>query len=85
MTVHKDSSGRLGVVAFEQTVDGAGNDASARRIFGPCYSVYTNVRSNSGVGEAVRRLQLRQYVRQHSLPFRYYQDFGWPAAAIEDE
>ena len=46
------------VTAFEQTVDGAGNDASARRIFGDYYDIYRNMHSNEAVREAVRREQL---------------------------
>ena len=67
------------VVAFEQTVDGAGNDASAHRIFGDYYDIYHNMHSNERVREAVRGSQLYEYIRAHELPVRYYQDFGWPA------
>ena len=69
----------LQVMAFEQTEDGAGNEASAKRIFGKHYDVYQNMHSNEDIREAVRKEQLKEYVRQHNLNVRYYQDFGWPA------
>lgn len=72
------------VKAFEQTVDGAGWEASARRIFGKHYDVYQNMHSNHDVAEAVRREQLRYHLKRHHLPYRYYQDYGWPAVAIDD-
>ena len=70
------------VTAFEQTVDGAGNDASAKRIFGSHYDIYQNMHSNADVREAVRREQLDEYIRQHNIPARYYQDYGWPAVDL---
>lgn len=70
------------VCAFEQTVDGAGNDQSAREIFGSHYDIYQNMHSNQDVREAVRREQLGEYVRRHNLPVRYYQDYGWPAVEL---
>jgi len=70
------------VCGFEQTEDGAGNDVSARRIFGDHYDIYMNMHSNADVREAVRQEQLREYIRRHNLPVRYYQDYGWPAVEL---
>ena len=70
------------VCSFEQTVDGAGNEASAKRIFGEHYDVYSNMHSNEHVREAVRQEQLREYVQLNNLPVRYYQDYGWPAVEL---
>ena len=70
------------VTAFEQTVDGAGNDASARRIFGTHYDIYCNMHSNADVREAVRREQLQDLIRRYHWHFRYYQDYGWPAVEL---
>lgn len=39
--------------------------------------------ANQEVREAVRREQLGEYVKRNTLPIRYYQDYGWPAVAIE--
>ena len=83
MTLAKED-GRYKVVAFEQTVDGAGNIASAKRIFGSYYDIYENIHSNNQVCEAVRRIQLQEYVKHHNLNAHYYQDYGWPAVEIEE-
>ena len=81
MTLEK-KDGAYKVLSFEQTVDGAGNEASAKRIFGEHYDIYQNMHSNEQVREAVRREQLGEYVKQNGLPYRYYQDYGWPAVEL---
>lgn len=81
MTLVKEDGG-LRVTAFEQTEDGAGNDASARRIFGQHYDIYQNMHSNQDVREAVRKEQLQDYIRRHQLPIRFYQDYGWDAVEL---
>ena len=83
MTIQKKDSHPV-VTAFEQTVDGAGNEASAKRIFGKHYDVFQNMNSNQEVREAARKEQLQDYVKQHKLNIHYYQDEGWPAVALED-
>ena len=70
------------VTVFEQTEDGAGNEASARRIFGSHYVIYQNMHSNADVREAVRKEQLGEYILRHNIPARYYQDYGWPAVEL---
>ena len=70
------------VCGFEQTEDGAGNEASAKRIFGSHYDIYHNMHSNADVREAVRREQLAEYIRRYNIPVRYYQDYGWPAVEL---
>lgn len=70
------------VTNFEQTEDGAGNEESAKRIFGDYYDVYQNMHANQDVREAVRREQLQQYVRSHNMPIKYYQDYGWDAVEL---
>lgn len=78
--MHLDNeNGQYTVTAFEQTVDGAGWEASARRIFGSHYDVYSQMHSNEAVREAVRKEQLQEYVKKHNLNVHYYQDYGWPA------
>ena len=74
--------GKFKITSFEQTVDGAGNDASARRIFRSHYDVYQNMHSNQDVREAVRREQLQEYVRSHNLKVKYYKDYGWDAVKL---
>lgn len=81
MTI-SEAGDSLYVAAFWQTEDGAGNDASARRIFSSHYDIYMNMHSNENVREAVRQEQLREYIRRHSLNIHYYQDYGWPAVEL---
>jgi hypothetical protein len=45
MTI-SEAGDSLYVAAFWQTEDGAGNDASAQRIFGSHYDIYQNMHSN---------------------------------------
>ena len=81
MTIGNEG-GQYKVKTFEQTVDGAGNDASARRIFGQHYDIYQNMHSNQDVREAVRREQLCEYAKRTGLNVHYYQDYGWPAVEL---
>jgi len=74
--------GKPQVTNFEQTEDGAGNEASAKRIFGDHYDIYWNMHSNERVREAVRQEQLGEYIRSQGLNIRYYQDYGWPAVEL---
>ena len=74
--------GKPTVTAFEQTVDGAGNVASARRIFGPHYDIYHNIHSNPDIRQANRSMQLQNHIRRLGIAARYYQDYGWPAVEI---
>ena len=74
--------GKYMVTSFEQTVDGAGNVASAKRIFGSYFDIYENMHSNEQVREAVRKEQLQEYVKRNNLKVRYYQDYGWPAVEL---
>ena len=81
MTVQM-KNGQPVVTAFKQTVDGAGNTASAKRIFDKHYEVFQNMNGNQEVREAARKEQLGWYVRQHGLNIRFYQDYGWPAVEL---
>lgn len=75
-------SDSLYVMGYDLVEDGAGNDKSAREIFGKHYDVYQNMHSNEQVREAVRKEQLREYVKQNNLKVSYYQDYGWPAVEL---
>ena len=81
ITMSKEN-GKYKVTGFEQAVDGAGNMASAKRIFGSYYDIYENVHSSEQVREAVRQEQLKEYVKHNNLNVHYYQDYGWPAKEI---
>ena len=84
MSLSKDGD-TLSVTAFEQTEDGAGNDSSARRIFGKHYDVYHSIHSNQDVRESVRKEAIRHYCASNGLDVKYYQDFGWPAVSLQPE
>ncbi len=75
-------SDSLYVMGYDPVEDGAGNDKSAREIFGKHYDVYQNMHSNEQVREAVRKEQLREYVKQNNLKVGCYQDYGWPAVEL---
>lgn len=62
LSLEKQTDGMLHVTDFEQTVDGAGNDASARRIFGPHYDIFLNIHSNPDVRKAALELQLQKHL-----------------------
>ena len=81
MTMSKEN-GKYKVTGFEQAVDGAGNMASAKRIFGSYYDIYENVHASERVREAVRQEQLKEYVKRNNLNVRYYQDYGQPAVEL---
>ena len=80
-----EQGGKLVVTGFEQTVDGAGNDASARRIFGSHYDVFHNIHSRQEVREAARRDAISNYCRRNGIDVKYYQDYGWPAVEINPD
>lgn len=70
-----ESNGTFVVTTFEQTLDGAANEPSAKRIFGTHYDIYHSMHSNESVREAVWQEQLSEYIRRHNLSARYYQDY----------
>ena len=78
------TDGKYTVTSFEQTVDGAGWEPSARRIFGPHYDIYMNIHSNQDIREENRRMQLRNHLQRRGISAHYYQDYGWPAVKIEN-
>ena len=81
----ENQDGKLKVTSFEQTEDGAGNDPSARHIFGSHYDVYRNINSNQDVREACRKDAIRYYCRRNGIQARCYQDYGWPPVELQDE
>lgn len=79
----EQKGGRPVVTTFEQTLDGAAFMSSAKRIFGKHYDIYQTIHSNHEVYQAARKEQLREYVKQHQLAVRYYQDYGWPPVELD--
>lgn len=78
----KQENGKYVVTAFEQTEDGSAFQRSAERIFGEHLDVFQGMHSNQDICEAARKEHLWQYVCQHQLQVRYYQDYGWPAVEL---
>ena len=83
MLLKKNDSGEYQVMSFEQVEDGAGNLASAKRIFGEYYDAYHAANSDEVYREKARAGSVADYVKAHNLPVKYYQDYGWPAKEIE--
>ena len=81
MTLRKQN-GTVRVTGFVQASDGAGYDASVKRIFGDFYDIYQNMHSNQDVREAVRQEQLTEYVYRNDLDIHYYYDYGWDAVGL---
>lgn len=81
MTLRKQN-GTVRVTGFVQASDGAGYDASVKRIFGDFYDIYQNMHSNQDVREAVRQEQLTEYVNRYNLDIHYYYDYGWDAVGL---
>lgn len=75
-------NGKPVVTAFERTLDGSGFLPSAKRIFGKHYDVFQDMNSNQEVRNAARKEQLQDYVKQHKLSVKCYQDYGWPAVEL---
>ena len=82
MTLAQEGS-RYRVTSFEQTVDGAGNEASSRKLFGSHFDVYEAIHNHERIREEVRKSQLRDYIRRHELNVKFYQDYGWPAVELQ--
>ena len=85
MLVKKNENGEYQVMSFEQVEDGAGNLASAKRIFGEYYDAYHAVNSDENYREKARAGAIADYVKANKLPVKYYLDYGWPAKEIPAE
>ena len=82
MRVMQNEKGEFEVLSFEQVEDGHGNEASAKRIFGDLYEAFHSINSNEEAREETRSVAIGWYVKNHNLPVKYYQDYGWPAREI---
>ena len=85
MLLKKNENGEFRVVSFEQVEDGAGNLSSAQRIFGEYYDTFHAANSDEAYREKARAASIADYVKEHKLPVKYYQDYGWPAQEIPTE
>ena len=82
MCLHKGDDGIVKVISFEQVESGHGNEESAKRIFGDMYEAFHGINSDEDTREQARAMCIAKYVKDHNLPVKYYQDYGWPAKEI---
>ncbi len=52
------------------------------RIFGDMYEAFHGINSDEETREEARSIAIGWYVKNHNLPVKYYQDYGWPAKEI---
>ena len=70
------------VTNFEVVEDGEGNLESAKRILGDNYDAFWEVNSNQEKREDIRLHFIADYVKEHNLPVKMVQDYGWPAVEL---
>lgn len=71
------------VTGFDRVEDGSHFAPSARRIFGKKYKDFMDLQADDTKRERLRAEGLAEYVRNYNIPAAYYQDYGWPAKALE--
>ena len=71
------------VTKFEQVEDGAGNTASAKKIFGINYNLYRKLCAERG-RDKVRAEVIADYVKRNKLSITCFQDHGWDAVPIQE-
>lgn len=72
------------VTSFDVVEDGAGNMESAKKIFGDNFDAFWEVNSNQEKREDIRMHFIANYVKEHNLPVKMVQDYGWPAVALPE-
>ena len=82
MHIRPTEDGHFEIVSFDQVLDGADNDPSAKKIFGDKYPEYAAAHSDGEKREEIRKDVIASYVQSHNLPVKVYKDFGWPAVEI---
>ena len=70
------------VTLFESVEDGAGSMESAKKIFGNNFDAFWEVNSNQEKREDIRLHFIADYVKEHNLPVKMVQDYGWPAVEL---
>jgi len=71
------------VTNFEQVADGSDNIPSAKRIFGDKFDSFQTIQSDDQMREQMRAEELVNFVKANNLSATMYQDYGWPAKALE--
>jgi len=71
------------VTEFDQVADGSDNIQSAKRIYGDKFESFQTIQSDDQMREQMRAEELVNFVKANNLPATMYQDYGWPAKALE--
>lgn len=71
------------VTEFDQVADGSDNIPSAKRIFGDKFESFQTIQSDDQMREQMRAEELVNFVKANNLSATMYQDYGWPAKALE--
>ena len=85
MVVQHSSGAGYAVTAFDRVGDGSEYLPSAKRIFGDKFDAFQAINSDGDRREVARATQIGYYVKEHKLPVKFYQDYGWPAKEIPTE
>jgi hypothetical protein len=64
------------VSSFDVVEDGSGNLESAKKIFADNYEEFQKINSDDKARMNVRRIAIKNYVREHDIPVTMYQDYG---------
>ena len=83
MTVRHFAGTGYVVTGFDQVADGSEYLPSAKRIFGDKFDAFQAISSDDVKREEARAAQIADYVKAEKLPVKYYQDYGWPAVALQ--
>lgn len=63
------------VTKFDEVADGAGNEASAKQIFGENYDAFHEINSNEEKREDIRRRFVADYLKKHNMSATMIQDY----------
>lgn len=77
MHVEKESDDEYEVESFDQVEDGAGNEESAKKIFGDHYEDFAAYQSNQDTKDEDRYYAVMDYVNMNEIPCTKFQDEGW--------
>lgn len=82
MHVKQTGDTQFEVLSFDQVEDGAGNEASAKKIFGEKYTDFCAAHADETKRESIRTEVISDYVVRHDIPVSMYKDYGWPEVVI---
>ena len=80
--IGKDEEGNYTVISFDAVADGASYEPSAKLIFGERFPEFQAANSNDVEREKARAASVAEYVKEHGLSVKMYQDYGWPVVML---